>query len=281
LREYPELQKNLDIDTSASSNLCGYFRLFGTYNTNTHTRTTWELLHTNTYDINTLFKQLEADETVQEQQRQEEIDRKKYCTNKNLMFFDCSYVALQKKRIELLQWLVKARRADITGQRDIVLFLYYNCCIQLYNPSDSKKKTQALNDSFAEPLEKIEYIFKLFDNRKNYYKFKSSTFSEWLDITELEQAEFDKQHITHNAARTHQREVNKTDKNKRKQLATDMIRSGKYTYSDVVEATKFSIATVKRIAATVDKPASEAQQKPWEELGISRITYYRRKKEGK
>jgi hypothetical protein len=97
----------------------------------------------------------------------------------------------------------------------------------------------------------------------------------------LEQAEFDKQHITHNAARTHQREVNKTDKNKRKQLATDMIRSGKYTYSDVVEATKFSIATVKRIAATVDKPASEAQQKPWEELGISRITYYRRKKEGK
>ena len=48
-------------------------------------------------------------------------------------------------------------------------------------------------------------------------------------------------------------------------------------YKEIAQAVGLSISTIKRIAATVK--VRKKLPKPWDELGISKSTYYRRKKE--
>lgn len=61
LNEYPTLQKTIEVDRVASKNIIGLYRLFDTYNTHTRTKTQTEILHYNSYDLNTLFQLLKKD----------------------------------------------------------------------------------------------------------------------------------------------------------------------------------------------------------------------------
>lgn len=278
LEEYPSLQ-SMEIDKTASGNLCGYYRLFGTTNTHTKEATQWEILHKQAYNISDLFAVLETNDDVQEELHKIEIEKKKHAPQ--IMCVKTSYIALQRKRLNMIEWIAEHRQYECTGLRDIMLFLYYNAAIQLYQPNAAKELTEALNDKFKEPLGSIDYIYKLFERNNKFYRFKNSTFDDWLHITDKEKEAFQAEHITQNATRAQQREAHKLDKNKRKQLVYDLLQTGKYTLDDIAEATQLSIATVKRMSATADKPTPDAQSKPWEALGVSRATYYRQKKQGK
>lgn len=278
INEYSELNV-LAVDKTASGNVSGYYRLFGTYNTHTKTSTEWEIIHSKSHNISDLMAIVESDDTVQDELKRIEIEQKKHAPQ--LMCFNTSYIALQRKRINMIEWLIEHRQYECTGLRDIMLFLYYNAAIQLYQPTTARDLTEALNDKFKEPLGSIDYIYKLFERNNKFYRFKNSTFDDWLHITDKEKEAFQAEHITQNAARTAEREGRKVDKNKRKQLVYDMLQTGKYTLDDIAEATQLSIATVKRMSATAtNKPQSEAKLKPWEAMGISRRTYYRQKKQG-
>lgn len=156
-----------------------------------------------------------------------------------------------------------------------MLFLAYNSAIQIMSINEAKLFCKELNEQFETPLKSLEYIYKEFEGGKSY-QFKNETFYEWLDISENEQALFDREYrLERETSETVRIQKNKEKRNQKKQLARQMLAEGR-SYKEVAEATGLSQSSIYRVSAQIDRPAA---QKEWEKLGISRATYYRRKKQ--
>lgn len=88
---------------------------------------------------------------------------------------------------ELRQW-------DISGKREIILFLYryWNCCY-IGDIEDALNMALEFNQQFTEPLSDNEVIKatrsaeKCYLSKNKEYKYKNSTLIELLDITEEEE----------------------------------------------------------------------------------------------
>lgn len=284
LNEYPTLQKAIEVDRVASKNIIGLYRLFDTYNTHTRTKTQTEILHYNSYDLNTLYQLLDKDtenapevdriapelpkETPASEPAPEKKERKKRSVRHT------NYLGLHRKRLFIIRSIVEQEGVYI-GKRDIMLFLAYNSAIQIMPINEAKLFCKELNEQFETPLKSLEYIYKEFEDGKSY-QFKNETFYEWLDISENEQTLFDREYrLKRETSETIRIQKNKEKRNQKKQLARQMLAEGR-SYKEVAEATGLSQSSIYRVSAQTDKAAA---QKEWEKLGISRATYYRRKKQ--
>ena len=284
LEEYPTLQKVIEIDRVASKNIIGLYRLFDTYNTHTRTKTQTEILHYNSYDLNHLSRLLQkAPDDAPEVARiapeppkeppaskpaPEKIERKKRSARPT------NYLSLHRKRLFIIQSIAEDD-CECIGKRDIMLFLAYNSAIQIMPINEAKLLCKELNEQFATPLKSLEYIYKEFEDGK-FYQFKNKSFYEGLDISGNEQALFDREYrLERETSETVRIQKNKEKRNQKKQLARQMLAEGR-SYKEVAEATGLSQSSIYRVSAQTDKPAA---QKEWEKLGISRATYYRRKKQ--
>lgn len=286
LEEYPQLQEAIEIDRVASKNIIGLYRLFDTYNSHTRTKTETEILHVDSTDLNTLLRLLEPINTdpledtettpkpIAEPAPPKPTPPKK--ERKKRIARPKNYTGLHRKRLFIIQNLVEQDGVDI-GKRDIILFLAYNSAIQIMPTNEAKLLCKELNEQFATPLKSIDYIYKEFEDGVPYH-FKNDTFYEWLDISPDSQIYFENAYADHRATpKTELRQHNKEQRSKKKQQAKQMLLDG-CSYKEIEETTGLSHSSIYRISAQTEKPTNP---KTWDELGISRATYYRRLKHTK
>lgn len=281
LSEYPELEKHIDIDTAASKNGCGLFRLFDTWNTHTGKKTEVEIIHTESIDLNELFQKVCEHDAVKERARREELDAERYQKNRNsgkkgnkTKRQGNSYDALHRKRLAFIKWW-DTQQEDSVGKRDIMLYLGYNTCIQLMTPEEAKKWCKKLNSEFTEPLKDITYIFK---EIKKPFQIRNTTFYEMLGVDPEEQHRFETEYskTSMNLTRNAEIQKRKAVREQKKSQAIKMVMEGQ-SYKEIAQAVGLSLSTIKRIAA--DVKIRKKPPKPWDELGISKSTYYRKRKE--
>lgn len=257
IEENPTACACLSIDRGASLNAVGLFRLFDTYNTKTNTKTSYTT-SPNSYTIHEIIESLQACEDIPTQAPQEQQKRP------TIHCIDCNYVNLQRGRMNVLEQLAREQTGE--GLRELILFLYYNSAFQVCEQAE--QLTREVNKSFFAPLSERELrcVFSCVD--KKYYKYKQETFLKVLGIT---QDYYNK----HSNKKEQERKTAQMDKQKRREMAETLKQSGKYTNAEIAEITGFCIRTIESIKTNGESVES---LKPWEQLGISRATYYRNKK---
>lgn len=279
LTEYPDLEKQVKIDVSASKNAVGLCRLFGTWNTHTKTKVEHEIISTKGYDINELnkalsehpaYKEYELKKQLQKQiyAKRSQANQKRIATQRK----NNSYQALHLKRLAFIKWFSQIL-LDSVGKRDIMLFLAYNSAVFVMQKAEAQEYCKQLNQDFSEPLKKIDYIF----TGKKPYKITNKRFYEMLGATEDEikrfEDEYKKQSV--NLIRNAEIKKRKEQTHQKKDRALQMLSEG-LTYKQISADTGLSLATISRLSKT--KRPKPPKEKPWEQLGISRATYYRKKK---
>lgn len=284
LEEYPHLQEVVEIDRVASKNIIGLYRLFDTYNTHTRTKTETEILHQETTDLNTLLHLLESTDDAPVEVAEIAPEPPKAAAapkpthvkkeRKKRSVRPKKYTGLHRKRLFIIHTIAEQDGVDI-GKRDIMIFLAYNSAIQIMPVNEAKLVCAELNAMFQTPLKTIDYIFKEFENGKAYH-FKNDTFYEWLGISEDSRIGFDSAYTEERTVpKTVRAEQNKAKRHGKKQQAKQMLLDG-CSYKEIEEATGLSHSSIYRISAATERPDTP---KPWEALGISRATYYRRQKQ--
>ena len=153
-----------------------------------------------------------------------------------------SYSALHYKRIRIIEEL--AKKEDAKGKRDMMLFLAFNSARQIYPIEQAKEICITINNSFNEPLNDLEYIFK----QKKTYKIKNDTFYEYLgvskdDLIKRGAYELSKPNITRDTERQHR----KMEKQKIKDMAVKLLKSG-LTHKEIAEQTGLSLSTIARLS---------------------------------
>ena len=284
LEEYPQLQETIEIDRVASKNIIGLYRLFDTYNSHTRTKTETEIVHADSTDLNTLFNLLTTTEqdtsetaTVAPEPPKEsdtpkptpkQKDRKKRSARPK------NYAGLHRKRLFIIQSIVEQDGVDV-GKRDIILFLAYNSAIQIMPINEAKLVCKELNEQFTTPLKSLDYIYKEFEDGVPYH-FKNDTFYEWLGISQDSQIYFENAYTAYRETpKAEVRQHNKELRKNKKQQAKQMLLDG-CSYKEIEKTTGLSHSSIYRISAQTEKPTTP---KAWDELGISRATYYRRLKQ--
>lgn len=292
LSEYPELEKHIEIDVSASKNSVGLFRLFDTYNTHTGTKTEIEILHEKGFDINQLNQSLrnhpvaiencipQKDKPHKKKQNVCKAENKYFNSNeqnvtkgRRIQYQRGYYDALHRKRLAFIKWW-SLELDDIIGKRDLLLYYGYNAAKEIMSTPEAEKWCNHLNDSFEEPLDSIEYIFK---EIQNPFHIRSNVFFEKLGASEEDIKRFEKEYSKHSVNLTRNMEIQKRKKlkDKQKEIARELLKIGE-SYKTISEKVGLSTSTIYRLAKEIGNKKTE--QKPWEILGISRATYYRRKK---
>jgi hypothetical protein len=113
--------------------------------------------------------------------------------------------------------------------------------------------------------------------------FKNKTILEYLNLTSGDYGIVYTEDFSYNPCYTgiskEERERRKKAKKKRNKAIIDAIKNGT-SYKEIAKDMNVSVATVYRIADrnSLEPPQKEKPAAPWEELGISRATYYRNKK---
>lgn len=128
--------------------------------------------------------------------------------NRMYRVYSLHYVRMQ----DLVQ-LCELRTWNMTGHREMVLFLYryWSCCF-LYDPDEALQNTLELNDQFTEPLDENEVIKATRSAEKAWkaktskeaneiarekgypgagYNISNDKLIEWLDITQDEQRQLE------------------------------------------------------------------------------------------
>ena len=279
LTEYPDLEQQVEIDVSASKNAVGLCRLAGTWNTHTRTKVEHEIISTTGYDINELnqalsehpvYKEHEIKELLKKQglAKRSEASRKGQATKKKRN----PVQALNLKRLAFIKWFSDIL-LDSVGKRDIMLFLAYNSAVLVMPTAQAQEYCRQLNQDFSEPLKSIDYIFK----SKKTYNMTNKKFYEMLGATESEikrfEDEYKKQSV--NLSRNAEIKKRKEQTQQRKDRALHLLKEG-MTYKEISADTGLSVATISRLSKTVKQKTK--QEKPWKKLGISKSTYYRKKK---
>ena len=279
LTEYPDLEQQVEIDVSASKNAVGLCRLVGTWNTHTRTKVEHEIISTTGYDINELnqalsehpvYKEHEIKELLKKQglAKRSEASRKGQATKKKRN----PVQALNLKRLAFIKWFSDIL-LDSVGKRDIMLFLAYNSAVLVMPTAQAQEYCRQLNQDFSEPLKSIDYIFK----SKKTYNMTNKKFYDMLGATESEikrfEDEYKKQSV--NLSRNAEIKKRKEQTQQKKDRALHLLKEG-MTYKEISADTGLSVATISRLSKTVKQKTK--QEKPWEKLGISKSTYYRKKK---
>ncbi len=278
LSEYPELGAIIDIDTSASLNIAGLFRMFDTYNTATKTKTEFEVLHLNKIDINKFRETLENTDTMQliieaKKKKAEFYANRDHKKSKKTVYKESGYITLNKKRMALIEYLVKERDNHI-GYRNTMLYLYYNATKQVLSVEEAKIKTAELNNKFNELLSKFDNVYK----SKKVYNFKNTTVYEMLALTNKELADFNKlyRNSCRNATRDAIAAQNKKIRQEKKQQAENLLKTTSKTIKEIVDEVELSESQIAKLSAEINR--GKKKNKPWEEIGLSIATYYRKKK---
>lgn len=239
-----ETLSNLVIDTSASSNIVGYFRMPFTTNTKTSTVAVAEILNQETYNLCDMFN-LYC--TCEQKKFSEQVKT-------NVTYKKNEYTALIMKRKKFLEKYCENRSYDVVGSRDIVMFLYCVCLVQVMSIDYVMISMKKLNSQFSEALEqsKLDSIFK-YVSQKGILKFRNETFISFLvNLTDEEIKSYYSTSIT-NATRDVTRKISKEERNNNIiKLALELK-----TTEQIAQEVNCSVRTVKSFLKSINFNRSE------------------------
>jgi hypothetical protein len=172
------------------------------------------------YDLNSLKEHFYI--------KNESIVQKEYAKTFSQKKCEFTYnKSVNQFRVEMIEKL-RIMRSDCTGFREIMAFVYYNECVQVYDRSEAKDKLIKFNDSFPVPLKtsEIRALTRKIDkitNQKNIincYNFTNSKIIERLDMNDAEQTKLQffpcKSGVPDkNRSRNTKRKNNKDERNKK------------------------------------------------------------------
>lgn len=240
----------LTVDKASSCKVSGLFRLFGTYNHKTKTKTEVVVLTEKKHTLNFL-KEFFGNE-------KEKTEKKKKAKGSKLKKSKARFTYnknVNEYRVKMVEKLV-SMRGDCTGTREMIAYVYYNECVQVFDRVVARKKLDELNSSFPIPLQDREIIAlargvdKAVNqkNQTNCYILKNSRIIEMLDIDESEQSVLqfypgisgtpDK-----NRARNTRRKMKKETRDK---MILELSDKG-FKKADIAKQTSCSVPTVREV----------------------------------
>lgn len=169
------------VDTGASKNAVGYFRMPATWNTKSNSFVTYTLM-ADTYDLMGLFhemKRLVEEEVVLESTSQEET---------RSLSSGGDYVELAHSRVHLYEQLRDLRFASIGNEeRNNFCFMVYNAFAPCYGHDVAYKKMREFNKGFKKPMKVAELKTVISSaKRKGGYHYSMEKIMQFLHITEEE-----------------------------------------------------------------------------------------------
>ncbi|MCD7824096.1 MAG: LuxR C-terminal-related transcriptional regulator [Oscillospiraceae bacterium] len=241
-----ETLSNLKIDVPASQNIVGYFRLPFTTNTKTSTLAFAEILNSDTYNLVDVFNDYCDNEnvTISLQNVQHVGQNKNVATRLwKPQSTAVEYISLIMKRKQFIEQYCINRNYRVTGSRDLIMFLYCVCLVQVMNIDFVMPSMKKFNAQFTEPLEqsKLDEILG-YMQRKGILKFRNETFLSFLPFSVEERSRY----LTvkeHNGTRDIKRKITKEERN---QNIIKLAIDGKTT-EQIAQEVNCSVRTVKSV----------------------------------
>ena len=139
------------------------------------------------------------------------------CKKKPTQYQRGYYDALHRKRLAFIKWW-SLELDDVVGKRDILIYYGFNAAKEIMSTLEAEKWCNNLNDSFEEPLDSIEYIFK---EIQNPFHLRSNVFYDKLGASEEDVKRFEKEYSKHSVNLTRNMEIQKRKKlrDKQKEIA--------------------------------------------------------------
>ena len=167
---------------------------------------------------------------------------------------NAEYTPLNQKRMKIIEKMIADKNGDCCGTRDVILFLWYNAAVQLMDRQTATDKLHKLNKAFTEPLREseVEFIIKYIDS-KDYLRFKTSTFYDWLGISQKDRLQYDS---------TSSREMERQTARDKKQLRNEKIlslRANGLTIREIAEEIGCSKNTVSAVLSKNPLPDVQAK----------------------
>lgn len=106
-------------------------------------------------------------------------------TQKSKKIYYFNDFSLYKTRLEDLLKLAELREYDLSGRREIFLFIIRYYATLVYDEDEAEKLVFELNEKFQNPLP-VNEIKSTYSNYINKYKYKNSTLIDLFDITQKE-----------------------------------------------------------------------------------------------
>lgn len=170
------LKCNIDVDSTATTNVVGLIRLVNTYNTVSKTKVIEIFNNNRLYDLNDLIKDEAPTKKIQP------------------IMAGGFEVNLINSRIRHIY----NNHETVIGNRKKTIFLLYNNLIQVKENEEAKADVIRFNKSLRTPLKQNE-VYEVFNyiSKKGFLRFKQSTFIDWLggeQITTREDQRKEKRH---------------------------------------------------------------------------------------
>ncbi len=221
--EFNDFAAYFSIDGVASRNLNGMFRLPGNVNTATGCQSYIEIFSEEVHNFFEISKQVGNVLTPKKKKKSKRRNavgfQKPHKSNVNGNRL-ISYDALFPLRVNALFHLAKLRKYDVTGSRDIFVYLVFNDAQKFLSTAEAKSKAHELNQMFVQPLREQEFenaIMSVFATHSKDgmrgYAMKNKTIIDMLNITPAEQDTIGLHPAKHsNAARDAKRKKKKRRK---------------------------------------------------------------------
>lgn len=229
------------VDKAASSNLCGLFRLFGTYNSMAGAFSMPIMKRNTRYSLDLLAEMLEIKlySAKEREQYWKEHSKRVACKK----YFNGEY---HNRRIDFLLNLITYRNA-LPGQemRDYFIFHIYNELVQTEISLDEAKDTIiGINNNFKQPLSMTE-VLKICRgvDKVGFYKYKTVKILENICATNEEI------HALNFSYNCDHRSENRILKEKRNKEIIQLYRSG-LKFAVIAKEVGCCLNTVKNIVHT-------------------------------
>lgn len=226
LDEYPNALKHLEVDSSASGNPAGLYRIPGSYNVKTESFGSYEI-YGHKYDLVELYEEFVKQVDITPNNRKVVLkDSAPEFHGKDLP--KGKYSLTHMRRMALIEGLIADRRKEAGSEtRNLLLLYHYNAAVQIMSRADARQKLMKLNQKFKEPLTGYKRIIDYIDAVKNYYGqegYLPITNVALIDKLSLTKEEQEKYKIgQHNGQAPKQNEARDTKRRLNKKQRDDMI----------------------------------------------------------
>lgn len=159
---------------------------------------------------------------------------------------------LMMARLKKVAELQEHRGFACQGTRELMSFVYYNTAVQIYERSDAKRRLEAFNARFNQPLPstELEGIYNSVDTvvnikgEKGHYILSAETLIRLLDLTQQEMDElqfFASKRVAERAESKRKTREKRVERNRR--ICT-LYSTGDLTQQQVADAVGCSVRTV-------------------------------------
>lgn len=195
--EYPSILSDLSVDTAASRNVVGYFRLPLTYNTAIQKKGSFTLLHTKRYKLTELvdqfvpadFNEKKPAKKMAQKQAAAVADKLSSVkiTTKDVAVFEGGTSAMARRVLKMIELRALRNAPKEKETRDLLCFVVYCALLSIYEQDEAWRRLLTFNDGFKLPMPIDELEEIMASAEKNRYHLTNEWIIEKLKVSPQEQ----------------------------------------------------------------------------------------------